>query len=330
MMLRFILYAALICSGFLSAAQEKAHVPVIFDSDMGPDYDDVGAITLLHAFADSGYIDIIATVACTRYEGVAAVFEVFNRYFNRPHLPIGVPRHGVDKKDWQHWTDSLIANYPHAIRKNSDVPDAVQVYRKALSSLPDGSAVIITVGFFTNLSDLLQSPPDKYSSLTGMELVKRKVKQLVSMAGRFPEGKEFNIEMDVPAGQYVAAHWPTQVLFSGFEIGAQIKTGLPLVNNTSISGSPVKDVFRICIPMSQEDLEGRKSWDETAVLVAVRGLGPYYTAKDGHIRIANDGTNGWAQTSKNQSHLIEKAPPKEVEHLINNLLFHQPVTPAKK
>ena len=82
--------------------------------------------------------------------------------------------------------------------------------------------------------------------------------------------------------------------------------------------------------MSQEDLEGRKSWDETAVLVAVRGLGPYYTAKDGHIRIANDGTNGWAQTSKNQSHLIEKAPPKEVEHLINNLLFHQPVTPAKK
>ena len=27
---------------------------VIFDTDFGPDYDDVGAITLLHGFADSG------------------------------------------------------------------------------------------------------------------------------------------------------------------------------------------------------------------------------------------------------------------------------------
>jgi len=54
-------------------AQKAKPVPVIFDSDMGPDYDDVGAITLLHAFADSGYINILATVASTKYEGVAAI-----------------------------------------------------------------------------------------------------------------------------------------------------------------------------------------------------------------------------------------------------------------
>ena len=45
---------------------------------MGPDYDDVGAITLLHAYADSGYINILATVASTKYEGVAVVMNVFN------------------------------------------------------------------------------------------------------------------------------------------------------------------------------------------------------------------------------------------------------------
>ena len=47
--------------------------PLIFDTDMGPDYDDVGAIALLHAFADSGRIRILGTMASDRYEGVAAV-----------------------------------------------------------------------------------------------------------------------------------------------------------------------------------------------------------------------------------------------------------------
>ena len=67
-------------------------VPVIFDSDMGPDYDDVGAIALLHAMADSGYATILATVASTKYEGVAGVFDVFNTYFKRPGILIGVPK----------------------------------------------------------------------------------------------------------------------------------------------------------------------------------------------------------------------------------------------
>ena len=74
------------------AQQRSKPIAVIFDSDMGPDYDDVGAITLLHAFADSGYATILATVASTKYEGVAAVFDVFNTWFKRPDLLIGVPK----------------------------------------------------------------------------------------------------------------------------------------------------------------------------------------------------------------------------------------------
>src|SRR5690242_18142306 len=40
----------------LPAQTKTKPIAIIFDSDMGPDYDDVGAITLLHAFADSGYV----------------------------------------------------------------------------------------------------------------------------------------------------------------------------------------------------------------------------------------------------------------------------------
>ena len=67
-------------------------VSVIFDSDMGPDYDDVGAITLLHAFADKGEANILATIASTKYDNVAAVLNVFNTYFKRPNIPIAVPK----------------------------------------------------------------------------------------------------------------------------------------------------------------------------------------------------------------------------------------------
>ena len=154
---------------------------VIFDSDMGPDYDDVGAITLLHAFADDGKANILATIASTRYDNVAAVFNVFNTYFNRPNIPIGVPKgEALDLRDFQHWSDSVVKNYPHAINSNKDVPDAVALYRRILAIQPDKSVTIITVGFLTNLKNLLQSKADMFSPLSGEQLVKQKVKQLLS------------------------------------------------------------------------------------------------------------------------------------------------------
>ena len=95
---RYILILFAICfSVNFSQAQRKQknlnshQEQIIFDSDMGPDYDDAGAITLLHAFADEGKIKILATVASTRYENVAAVLNVFNTYFHRPEIPIAVP-----------------------------------------------------------------------------------------------------------------------------------------------------------------------------------------------------------------------------------------------
>ena len=35
--------------------------------------------------------------------------------------------------------------------------------------------------------------------------------------------------------------------------------------------------FRISIPKAKEDSLGRMSWDETAVLVAIKGYSQYYT-----------------------------------------------------
>lgn len=306
------------CTGF-------SQTPVIFDTDMGPDYDDVGAITLLHAFADSGKIRILATVASDKYEGVAAVLNLFNTYFHRPEIPVGVPKgDAVDQRDWQHWTDSILLKYPHAVGRNSEALDAVALYRKLLAGQKDHSVVVITVGFLTNLSGLLRSGPDAYSPLSGEELVRKKVKELVSMAGSFPAGREFNVHRDGKASRYVFSHWPGTIIFSGFEIGQKIKCGLPLVHNSSIRNSPVRDVFRISIPQAVEDSTGRMSWDETAVLVGAGGYKPYYTLRPGRIRVAEDGSNTWDSSGHGQFHLMEAVSPTMVRDVIDGLMMHRP------
>jgi inosine-uridine nucleoside N-ribohydrolase len=315
-----IFFLFLLLTAQFTTAQRRA-IPVIFDSDMGPDYDDAGAIAILHTLADSGYAKILGTCASTKYEGVAAVFNVFNTYFGRPGIPVGIPKgNALTERDPQHWTDTIIARYPHKIKKNIDAPDAVKVYRKILARQPNRSVTIITVGFLTNLAGLLDSKADKYSPLTGRELVKKKVKRLVSMAGAFPKGREFNIFSDSAASKKVLSRWPTEIWFSGFEIGAKIKTGLPLIHNDLISNSPVKDVFSICIPMSKGDSAGRMSWDETAVLAAIKGCKPWFSLEKGKIIIENDGSNKWDSAGRGHSYLKLAAPVSEIQDELNRLM----------
>lgn len=334
-MLRTVFLLAFLIGFPLGAFSQNSPRPVIFDTDMGPDYDDAGAITLLHALADSGQARILATVASTKYPRVAAVLSVFNTYFGRPNLPIGVPkgaagrRSAIDEADRQHWSDTLVARYPYTLRSNAAAPDAVTVYRQVLAAQPDGSVTVVTVGFLTNLANLLASGPDRFSPLSGLELVRKKVRNLVSMAGDFPGGREFNVHRDAPAAKTVFDTWPTPVLLSGFEIGKKIKCGLPLVRNAAIRNNPAKDVFRISIPLDPQDKDGRMSWDQTAVLVAVKGPAPFYDVKPGRMVVATDGSNTWDERGTGHAHLVEKMPIPEVTALIDRLMMHQPVRGKK-
>lgn len=316
-------FVLIVFDGMAQTNQKPA--AIIFDTDMGPDYDDVGAITLLHALADKGEVNILATIASTKYDHVAAVLNVLNTYFKRPNLPIGVPRGNASLlRDFQHWSDTLVAKYPHAVNRNADAMDAVELYRKILAQQPDNSVTIVTVGFLTNISNLLRSKADQYSPLSGVELVNKKISKLVSMAGKFPSGKEFNVEQDTKASIYVFKNFKKPILLSGFEIGAKIKTGLPLIQNESIKNSPVKDVFRISIPMDKEDREGRMSWDQTAVLVGVRGTEPYYKLACGTMVVNEDGSNTWSDKGKYHCYLVEKQPSSAVQKVIDDLMMHQP------
>ena len=315
----------LLCTGCEKQAEPVSVVSVIFDTDMAPDYDDVGALTLLHAFADKGEANILATVSSNRYTNSVACIEIINHYFGRPDIPVGAPRNGVDMIDPRYtriyWPEILPLLYPHKTKRAEDAPDAVSVYRQILSSRPDNSVHIITVGFLTNMAALLQSEPDEYSDLDGTALVKQKVKRLISMAGIFPRGWEFNVCTDAAASIITFEQWPTPVTLSGFEIGVEIITGKRLIAS-DVTGSPVKDAFAMGMTM---DPDGRMSWDQTAALVGVRGCGDYFDTVRGRIIVLPSGENTWEDDPEGpHERLIWKMPKEELTLLIEDLMMHQP------
>ena len=67
-------------------------VRLILDTDLGPDYDDVGAMAVLHALVDSGQVRLLATLSSNKDERVVPCIEVINAYFRRPDIPVGAPK----------------------------------------------------------------------------------------------------------------------------------------------------------------------------------------------------------------------------------------------
>ena len=302
-------------------------VPLIFDTDIAGDYDDVGAMALLHALADGGEIEILATISSNAFETTAPTLSVLNTYFGRPEIPIAVTKKTAPNRNCpQRWAQAIIEKYPHAINSNEEVTSAVNLYRKILAQRPDSSVTIVTVGFLTNLATLLDSGPDQFSPMTGKKLIQKKVKLLVSMAARLEEGKdsgrEYNVYVDAPSSQKVFNEWNTQVILSPFEVGLKVLTGIPLINNEQIQNSPVKDAYKIALT-KDNNTTGRMSWDQTAVLVAARGLEPYFDSRKLNMKIEDDGTNVLIP-GKKFTYLSFKQSPEEIAEVIETLMAHQP------
>jgi len=311
----------------------KAPVQVIFDTDIAPDYDDVGALAVLHALADSGEANILATISSNSYKTTAPVLSIINTYFDRTGMPVGVLKAPAPSYDCpRKWADTIISKYPHNIKSNDAAMDAVKLYRKILSSQPDTSVTIITVGYLTNLSNLLVSGPDGYSPLDGKELIKKKVKQLVSMAGAMDStgqgGYESNILADIPAARRVFAEWPTEIILSGHEIGAMISTGMKLIANQAIQNSPVKEAYKVAIAYDGT-VTGRFSWDQTAVLAGIRGMTPYFNFRKIDMRIREDGKNEVIDGDRIK-YLLTNQRTSELAGIIEELMMHVPVRDKKQ
>ena len=319
----FIVVATLFACG-----RKPSPPTIIFDTDIAPDYDDVGALAMLHAFADKGEAHILATISSNAFKTTAPTLSVINTYFNRPSLPVGVVKASSPNFNCPRlWAEGIIAKYPHTIKSNSEALDALTLYRKILSTQPDKSVTIVTVGTLTNISNLLNSPPDEYSSLNGRQLIVKKVKRLVAMAAAIDSsgnsGLEANVQGDIPAAQNVFNNWPVPITLSGFEIGVNIFTGMDLIRNESIKNSPVKDAYDIALTYDG-CIEGRYSWDQTAVLVAVRGTNPWFNERKINLAIKDDGKDTLVAGDR-ITYITSKQKSGQIGELIEELMMHQPI-----
>ncbi len=204
--------------------------------------------------------------------------------------------------------------------------DAVKLYRKILAAQPDTSVTIISIGPFTNLAQLLNSNADEFSQLNGIQLVSKKVKQLVAMAAAIDNsgnsGYESNVTTDITAAQKVFNKWPTQITLSGFEIGVQVLTGMKLIHNNAIRDSPVKDAYHIALTYDGSTT-GHYSWDQTAVLVAVQGITPYFNYRKLNFVIRADGKDTVIAGDRIR-YLTNKLKPDEIGKTVEEMMMHIP------
>jgi hypothetical protein len=90
--------------------------------------------------------------------------------------------------------------------------------------------------------------------------------------------------------------------------------------------NPAKDVFRISMPLAAEDKNGRMSWDETAVLVAVLGTKVGFTEQFGTIQVDNSGYNRWVNKSNGKhSFLVFQKTPEQIREIVEQYMMHEAV-----
>jgi hypothetical protein len=275
-------------------------VPIILDTDLSFDCDDAGALSMLHSLANMGEAQILGVMTSDIDVNSPATADAINTELGRPDIPIGM-RAGASTD----FGNSRYTGYvPNEFTHDTTAPaDAVTLYTQILQAAAPNSVVIVTVGFLANVGQLLAAEPD---------LVAAKVKLLVSMAGAFPSGSEFNIYQSATSDAIYALHnWPTPVVYSGYEIGLPISTG-----SADSDRASVKRSYETCGLGNP-----RPSWDQTAVLYAVRGeVGRWTLSDPGQIVIAGNGANTWNAGGGDQRYLIKSAENDVIRSEIAGLM----------
>jgi hypothetical protein len=268
-------------STLLITVSLEAEVPrIFFDTDMDTDCDDAGAMAVLHALADRGECQILATVVSVRHASSAPTVAAMNAYYGRADLPIGGIRvGGVDQPS--PFADAVAKEFPGKQKSTAEAPDAVQVYRDILERQPDQSVTIVTVGYLTNLRRLMELPAEG-TRPSGRDLITKKAREYVCMGGNFigtPPSDNLNLgnvnfQREPESALAVIRNWPGPITFVGREIGS-VPSGLKL--GTILAKTPENNpVRRSYEHYFKGQLKDRHVADLVTVLFAVRGLRDYW------------------------------------------------------
>lgn len=271
------------------SCQNKKTVPVtlpdkpgvIFDTDLGSDIDDVFALQMILNYANHDKYDLLGITISKDYPKVIDYVDGYCRLNGFRDIPLGYAYNGSSLGFNRECGKYICATLDTIIDGKSllpvkrtmadSIPEGYEIMRKALATRADSSVIIITVGFATNLSRLLNSKPDKYSELNGIELVKKKVKLLSIMSGTYNDdtfnNPEWNVLQDLEAAQNVYNNWPTEIIASGSEVGVRIL----YPHQSVLKDYPGGEKHPLCVSYKAYEKMpyDRPCWDLTSVLYAI-------------------------------------------------------------
>lgn len=323
-----ILTMLLFCTSCYSEKNDVDRLPIIYDTDIGNDIDDVMALQMLYYYENKGYIDLIGITISKSNPYTIPYVDAYNRFNKKSNIPIGYIYEGPKKNDGRFLRQTLdtIINgkkilYPNLSISDS-LPESYLLQRKLLTKQPDSSVVIIVVGSLTNIQRLLESEPDKYSCFNGLELVMKKVKHLVVMGGNFdiPEKNfpEYNITKDIQSAQIIFDQWPTKIFVSGYEIG--LKLLFPHQSILKDLSDSYKHPLSVSYKLFGKMPYNRPTWDLTAVLYAVEQKSSLFEISDsGFISIDEVGSSQFTP-SVNGKHYYLLIDDEKIPLIINELV----------
>lgn len=322
-----IVILLLVAAGSDIFAQSAVHGPVkvIFETDMGNDIDDALALAMLYRYASQGKLTIAAISNNKQSINSVRFLDIMNKWYHYPDIPIGTVRNGKNGENESASFAKKVVDcsvrqgkkiFFSSISDYNKVEGSVKLYRRILAAAPDLSVVIISTGFFTNLARLLDSGPDRFSKLNGVELVAKKVKYLSVMAGNFNRvpATEFNIRTDIASAKKVYEQWPGIIYSSPFEVGNSIHfPAFWIEQNLGYTGDhPLVAGYKQYLPMPYD----RPTWDLTAVLFAVEPEQKYFTlSKPGSISVNKSGYTSFSE-NKNGRHFYLLTPDSTGRHRV--------------
>lgn len=299
---------------------------IIFDTDIAEDCDDVGAMAVLHALADKGELDILGMMVSMPVHFGAPALDAINTYFNRPNIPIGTLKNSRDStgaRNLDVYNKALAQQFPNDLKHAYNTPNALTLYRQLLANEPDQSVVILTVGPLTNLYHLMKSPADETSALSGMDLIRKKVKRFIMAGGKLPEGSSYNFRITPEKTEYVINNWPTEHWLVPNQLGDSVFTGREMLANTT-DGSPIHVAYAL-YEKAHPGWEFRPSWDQMGVYIAARCNDPLFKIDSTGSVVARKHFIRW-QESPDKEHLWfqNNSTREERRRTIEQLMMHQP------
>ena len=253
---------------------------VILDTDIGPDCDDVGALAVLISYAKELSFPILGICNCTSNPFGTATLDALCDYCGVPEIPLGAytGKDFLNGEPYCKYNRYIAEHFSKKYQNKTLNPlPHVPFYRKLLAEAADDGVIIVTIGMFNCVSDLLNSPPDEYSPLSGKELMAKKLHAVVSMAAKLPEGREFNVFCDYRAAKNVFENCPVPMVLSDFVLGHSIAAGFSPADEEAQRNNPIfASYYHYVKDNPHKENYRNPAYDLTAVQFACEGEGELY------------------------------------------------------